>query len=227
MFDLRSHYDKMFQDASDSFSKNHYVLDHLIDDVNDNRFGLILNARPTQEIKNNVEVIQRRFKAIDPTQYYYPPDDLHFTVIAIISCKPAFTISGLDIDSYKQIIQDALWSIDPFEINCSGVTAFSGGIMVQGFPSEDKLNLLRDSLRRKFNASSLFHTIDSRYRIQTAHSTIIRFRNPVQNIQLLRQLLLENRTMLFGNFVVEEIELVYSDWYQRKKNSTVLGKFKL
>jgi 2'-5' RNA ligase len=227
MFDLRRRYDQMFQDAINCFSRNDYAVDHHIDDLHDNRFGLILNVCPTDDVKSKVSEFQRRFKAIDPGQYHYSPDDLHFTVIAIVSCKPGFTISGLDIEAYKHIIRDALFTMEPFDINCSGLTAFSGGVMMQGFPSADKLNLLRDNLRRIFNTSALFHSIDSRYRIQTAHSTIIRFKKPLIDIRLMQQFLQENRGIFFGNFIVKEIELVYSDWYHRKKNTTVLEKFKL
>jgi 2'-5' RNA ligase len=227
MADLRLRYDEMFQHAINCFSKNDYVLDNHIDDVNDNRFGLILNVRPTEAVTGKVEEFQARYDAIDPGQYHYPPNDLHITVIAIVSCIPGFTISEVNIEVYKQVIRDAFSTIKPFEINCLGVTAFAGGIMMQGFPSRDKLNQLRDNVRKKFNASGLFHSIDSRYSIQTAHSTIIRFKKPLQNIRLLPQFLQENREICFGNFTVNEIELVFSDWYHREKNTIVLEKFNL
>jgi 2'-5' RNA ligase len=227
MSDLGLRYDAMFLEAMKCFSKNDYVLDINIDDVHDNRFGLILNVCPNAAVKSKVEEFQRRFEAIDAEQYYYPANDLHFTVIAIVSCKEGFTISGLDIEAYKQVIRDVLSLVEPFEIKCSGLTAFPGGIMVQGFPAGDRLNVIRDSLRTEFNTSLLFHSIDSRYRIQTAHSTIIRFIKPLRNIRLLQEFLEENRKIHFGDFTVQDILIFYCDWYHIEMYTVVLGNFNL
>jgi hypothetical protein len=62
-------------------------------------------------------------------------------------------------------------------------------MMVQGFPADEGLQVLRDRLRAAFRQSSLQQSIDQRYSIQTAHSTIIRFRHPLRDApRLLRKL---------------------------------------
>ena len=66
-----------------------------------------------------------------------------------------------------------------------------------------------------------------RYSIQTAHSTVIRFRVPlVQPVAFVERL----QTFYaydFGTFEVNMLELVYNDWYQRSENTLLLESFYL
>jgi hypothetical protein len=99
--------------------------------------------------------------------------------------------------------------------------------MVRGFPNGKALNDLRDNLRRGFKESGLKHSIDKRYKLQTAHSTIVRFRKRfIHKFEYLK--ILENhRDFNFGTFKTDTIELVYNDWYQRKEFVKSLYKFKI
>lgn len=227
MFDLVAHYDKMFQNACATMLNQQPACDPWIDDPTDNRFGLILNIRPPAHVVDRIISVQQEFALIEPDQYYYNREDLHITVIAIVSCLPGFTLENLNMTGYEELVARATCGIPRFSIDCSGITAFSGGAMVQGFPSGEQLELIREKLRNAFRDSGLYYNMDSRYRIATAHSTFMRFRRPLSAVPVVVEKLQALRNYAFGTFDVDQIELVYGDWYQRRDRTTRLKTFPL
>ena len=99
--------------------------------------------------------------------------------------------------------------------------------MVQGFTSSDSLNQLRNNLRKNFKNSGLQQSMDARYTIQTAHLTVMRFREKIIDKEALLKTLEEYRTLDFGKFKVEKLELMYNDWYQRNHLTQQLHSFEL
>ncbi|HJR99903.1 MAG TPA: hypothetical protein VJ780_03105, partial [Flavobacterium sp.] len=83
----------------------------------------------------------------------------------------------------------------------------------------------RDELRKAFKNTNLKQSIDSRYSLFTAHSSVCRFRKPITDTSKLITVLEQNRTHSFGKFAVKEVELVYNDWYQKTEKTTVLHQF--
>jgi hypothetical protein len=86
---------------------------------------------------------------------------------------------------------------------------------------------MRNNLREKFKIGTLYNSIDSRYKIETAHCTVLRFIKELINMKVFIDFLKENRDKYFGNTLVSEIELVYTDWYHKEENVRELHKFKL
>ncbi|WP_231481143.1 2'-5' RNA ligase family protein [Sediminibacter sp. Hel_I_10] len=110
-------------------------------------------------------------------------------------------------------------------ITFRGITASPSGIMIQGFIDNNELNAIRDRLRTEFKNSNLEQSLDKRYSIQTAHSTIVRFRTELSQKRKLLEFLDKNINYDFGTFKVNEFELVYNDWYQREKHVKEIYKF--
>jgi 2'-5' RNA ligase len=225
MPDLSAHYERMYSDAHASIAAGKYVLDPMIDDVADNRFGISLNMKLPHEVCDNILAVQHEFKSIEPEQYYYPRTDLHITVIAIVSCHSGFTIAEGDIKPYSEIIERSIREVPAFRIVCAGITASSEGVLLQGFPSGGELDQFRNELRTQFKASGLFHTIDTRYAITTVHSTMIRFRRPMRSPGAMASKLASLRNYSFGTLEADHVELVYGDWYQRAGRTRLLQKF--
>ena len=78
---------------------------------------------------------------------------------------------------------------------------------------------MRNKLRENFKNTTLEQSIDSRYSIATAHMTVMRFKQKLENPGKLIQIIEKFRNHNFGTFTVDKIELVFNDWYQRKKNT--------
>ena len=99
--------------------------------------------------------------------------------------------------------------------------------MLRGYPNDDTLNRFRDWLRDAFRNSPLRQTLDQRYTLQTAHSTVVRFRRPFKDTDAFLSALESCREQDFGSFRLERMELVLNDWYQRRENTRELGRFQL
>ena len=224
---LTEHYDQLYKKSSEVILAGNYKLDLQINNESDSRFGITFIIRPSEIIKANIQSFLDDLKAIEPNQYYYPDSDIHITVMSIISCYDGFSLDAINVHEYIDLIQQSLVRLNKIKIEFRGVTASPSAIMIQGFPTDESLNNFRDKLREDFKKSSLQQSIDSRYAISTAHSTILRFQEKLENPQKLMQVVEKYRDYDFGEFEVENLELVYNDWYQREKNTIHLAEFRI
>ncbi|SNC60461.1 2'-5' RNA ligase [Hymenobacter gelipurpurascens] len=224
---LQEHYNHMREQALQELAHGHADLDTLIDSEHDLRRGISLLARPTPALAAKIAIILADFQRLEPDQYYYPTSDIHLTILSIISCYSGFTLGTVAPAEYRSLVGDILHDIPPFSITFSGLTASPGGIMLQGFPQDSTLQHLRDQLRKRFRKSGLQQSIDTRYSIHTAHSTVVRFRAPLANPARLVEAISNYRHHAIGSFEVDTIELVYHDWYQRAATTVLLAKYAL
>ena len=214
---LENHYKKLYNESINKISSDNYQIDNLIDSEKDKRFGLTLLIRPSNEIKKEIHKFLKKIKEIEPNQYYYPNSDIHITVMSIISCYNDFDMSKIDIQKYIELTKKCLLKGIDLNITFKGITASPSGVMIQGFMNNNELNDIRDRLRKEFKNSNLEQSLDKRYSIQTAHSTIIRFKTELSQKEKFLEILDKNINYDFGTFKVNKFELVYNDWYQREQ----------
>ena len=222
---LQEHYNQLYKNSAKAILEGNYKVDNQINDASDSRFGITVLIRPNDAIKAKIQLFLDELKEVDSEQYYYPDSDIHITVMSIISCYEGFTLDKIKTHDYIEIIQKSLIDIDEIKIKFKGVTASPSAIMIQGFPVDESLNNLRDKLRENFKKSTLQQSIDSRYSISTAHSTVLRFQEKLQNPKQILEVVEKFRDFDFGEFTVEKLELVYNDWYQRESNTIHLADF--
>lgn len=225
--DLDKHYNNLYETSIEFLLNDTYFTDDQIDSLLDDRFGITLLIRPSIQVKNRIQDFLCELKAIDPEQYYYPNSDIHITVMSIISCYSGFDLVTVSVPDYVEIIEKSLVGINSFEINFKGITVSPSAIMIQGFVSDNFLEDLRNNLRNNFKNSGLEESIDKRYSISTAHSTVVRFRKKIKNKEKLMETLEKYRDFNFGKFTVEKYDLVFNDWYQRKQFVQQLKQFKV
>jgi 2'-5' RNA ligase len=175
-----------------------------------------------------------KLKAVDPNQYYYPNEDLHTTLLSIIPCHHGFQLNQINIDDYIEVVNRCLQSygdkLPKIRIQWKGITASTSCIMVQGFIVEndtDELNQLRDHLRKAFRETNLQQAIDIRYLLTTVHSTIVRFRAPLQSREEFLTILSNYREIDFRRFTINYFDLVGNDWYLMTKKLQILHRFQL
>ena len=225
--DLTSHYDNLYNDFIPEVKSNNYQTDKLIDSTDDNRFGITLIIRPDSYVKNGIQKFLIDLKAIEPDQYYYPDSDIHVTVMSIISCYRGFDPAQISVPDYVEIIKRSLVASRRFEIIFRGITASSACIMIQGFPNNNILSDIRESLRGNFKNSNLEQTIDQRYSIRAAHATVARFRKKLTRKDEYIKALNNYREYYFGTFEIDLLELVCNDWYMRNKKVKELHRFEI
>lgn len=224
---LEQHYDKLYNASVQKILSGSYELDSLIDAGNDDRLGLTLRIEPDKVVKERIQRLLNEMKEVDPYQYYYPDSDIHVTLLSIISCYSGFDLSKVAIHDYITIMAQCLKRSEPFAITFRGVTASPSCVMIQGFMENNALNLLREELRKRLKHSGLEQSIDKRYSIQTAHSTVVRFRSPLCNTSKLVGILEKYRDFYFGSWEVNSVELVLNDWYHRNGTLKKLHSFML
>ena len=224
---MESIYKNMWVDAFPKIAKGTLSLDNQMDNPLDNRRGITLLLRPSPTVISEMEDFLAKAKKMAPKQYYYPITDLHITVLSIFSCSPNFSLAQINLAAYKKIIQQALAPFEAFQINFSGITLSSSGIVAKGYDEQGTLNEIRDALRTAFKVTDLAHTIDKRYVLKAAHSTLVRFKAPLEDSALLAEFLKQQQTVPFGRSTVESIDLVFNDWYMKAGNVKILKKYPL
>lgn len=225
MNELNAIYGRLWEESYPQFQNGVFQLDSLILSPEDQRRGITLLARITNPVDQEISCFLNDANSLEPHQYYYPASDLHLTILSIITCVEGFHLSSIDPQEYAEVIRNYCSQYHSFKIAFRGLTASNSCIMVQGFPDDDQLNSLREDLREGFSASHFCHSIDSRYPIKTAHSTVIRFQNPVGDSNSFVKLLEKYRDHEFGVLEVNQLELVFNDWYQTKSNTILLDRF--
>jgi len=224
---LKEHYSKLYSESINNISSNKYEIDKLIDSKFDQRFGITLLVRPSNEVKDKIQRLLSELKAVEPNQYYYPNSDIHITIMSIISCYESFDIDNIELPKYIELIKKCLAQNQNIEIQFKGLTASNSCIMLQGFMNNNLLNDIRNKLRVEFKNSELEQSLDKRYSIQTAHSTIVRFRKQLNQKDEFLKIVDKYVDHDFGTFDIKKIELVHNDWYQRNEFVKKLHEFEI
>lgn len=224
MVSIENIYDSLWQKSIQGFRNNIFEIDNNLNRrERDNRRGVTLIGRLENETSLKLMDFLNNCKLIEPNQHYYEKNDIHITILSIISCYDGFNIESIDKEAYVDLITKVIKNYGSFKILFNGITASSSCIMLQGFPINNTLKLLRNQLRDEFKNSTLEHSIDKRYAIETAHSTIIRFKSPIINNNSLIDFLSKYRNYNFGISEVNKIEFVYNDWYM---TNSIVSKIK-
>ena len=221
-------YDWLWADALAMFATGKVRTDpHLLDRAADDRRGLSLIIRPTPDMIARLTGLIDRLREIVPGQHVYRPDELHITLLALLSATSGLDLGAVPLAAYRTLLADLFAHMRPFEVHFTGVTASPDGVMVCGHSEGDALNILRDRLREALVQAGLGASLDRRYRIVTAHVTILRFRDQPANLPALVEFLSAARGCDLGSFRVGQIELVTNDWYMSHDRVEVLARYAL
>lgn len=224
---LQEHYETLYNESVAKIKSGNIQMDNLIDSPDDKRYGITLRIKPDTILTNSILNFLEQLRQIDPVQYYYRESDIHVTVMSIISCYNGFDLQRIAIPDYVQVIRQSILTIRNIAIRFTGITASPSCIMIQGFPVDNALNKIRDNLRTNLKNSDLEQSIDKRYAIQTAHSTVVRFRKPLAKTDEYIKALEIYRDYDFGTLNTNTLELVHNDWYHRTERVTQLYTFNL
>lgn len=153
-------------------------------------------------------------QALEPAQYVQPRADLHLTVLSLFTATPDYAPYLAHLDAYRAAVAEALAGVGPFAVDLTGVTLSPAAVLVQGFPRDDTLERVRARLRAVLAARGLGGALDERYRLETAHATLVRFVAPLGDPARFVGALAAARGRAFGTVVVTALELGVGNWYQ-------------
>jgi 2'-5' RNA ligase len=164
---------------------------------------------------------------LDPEQYYYNTSELHVTALSLFTATEEVDRYLARYDLYKEAVRAALAGAPSFGIEFAGVTLSREAVMIRGYPDSAALNETREALRRELRARGLTEGLDGRYRLETAHMTVARFRHPLRDSRAYTELLERHRSHPFGRTQVQELHLVRNDWYMSPSVVEVLVRYPL
>ena len=218
----------LWAEAVAAFERGAPQLDpYLPDKARDLRRGVTLALRPSLPVWGEVAKFVGRLESLCPGQYFYRPEELHVTVLSIISGTEHWRREMDRMEACRGIIGRVLMAHRPFKIVFRGVTASPVAVMVQGFPVGESPAAIRTDLREAFASNGLGDMLDRRYKISAAHMTIMRFQKAAGDLTSLLNFLGENRQTLFGESAVQTIQLNFGDWYASKDVVKTLEEYRL
>jgi 2'-5' RNA ligase len=211
--DLRRHYDAMWDRAWPAVSRGDVECDPHLAGGLDPRRGMTLIARPDATLATRLTDVQHRLADADPRQYRQPRADLHMTVLSLSTVTADHAPHLARRAEYAAAVRTAIEGLPAFDIDFEGITISHGAVLATGFPRDDTLETLRARLREALRARGLDGMLDQRYRLVTAHSTLLRFVAPPGDPARLAAVLAEVRDEPLGTLRVESLQLVVNDWF--------------
>jgi len=207
-------YQRLWNEAVVAFERGEHKIDpHLTDKANDRRRGVTLICRPSPAVRDAVAGYINRLAQACPGQHFYHPEELHVTVLSIISGTELWEREMPRLEACRPIIGDVLGRCRPFKIHFRGITASPDSVLVQGFPIGDGLAVVRDELRAAFARHGFGDMPDRRYKATTAHMTAMRFSKRCPDLKPLLSLLKASRETDFGECEINVLQLILGDWY--------------
>jgi 2'-5' RNA ligase len=149
------------------------------------------------------------------------------TILSLFTATPDYASYMARAADYLDAVAEVAASTPPFEIEVKGVTLTPGAVLAQGFPRDDTLAVLRDRLRSALHARGLGQALDQRYRLVTAHMTVVRFATPLRDCGRFVDALAEARQSDFGCTKVERLELVFGDWFHTAAHEERIARYQL
>lgn len=219
-------YERLWTETLGRFSQGQVELDpHLLNPAQDFRRGISLIVRPDPAVITSLTRLINELKSLEPEQYFYQPEALHLTILSLISA--AATFEHPPLDTYHAVLGALFAKARPFDIIFRGITASAGAVMAQGYADQNRLNELRDAIRQALRPSGLAGYLDARYKIITAHITLMRFQKPPRNLPRLVAALTAARSRLFGQTTVTRLEFVVNDWYMSRDKVQTVAAYQL
>jgi 2'-5' RNA ligase len=193
----------------------------------DVRRGLSVIARLQPSVIEQLGNMLETLSTIEPHQYYYPLADIHLTILSLFTTTEHYQVHLERLDEYRDAVGMALKSARSFIVDAAGLTLSRSAAMVQGFPHDTVLNDVRDCLRTALASRGLDHSLDQRYRLLTAHSTLLRFTSPLQAPVQFCSALAGFRDEFFGASTIASLDLVINDWYMSSETLTKIETYQL
>jgi len=197
----------------------------LTDPENDRRRGLTLIFRPPNSVIMEIMEFLESCRILEPDQFFYQPDNLHFTVLSLFTVKEEFHKEYQNLPGFISSIKESLEDSCSFNLKLRGLTVSPGAVMICGYPDTELVNLWRERLRGNLKLHGLADGLDKRYHLMTAHCTILRFSSSLRNPLAFSKFLSIQKLRDFGIFHVSQLELVKNDWYMGARNTELIERY--
>jgi 2'-5' RNA ligase len=221
-------YEQLWNEAVAAFERGEPQVDpYLSDKSKDSRRGVTLVFRPSPTVRDAIAGFMGQLATICPEQYFYRPEELHVTVLAVVTGTEHWQHEMGRVKKCRGIVDEALKKHGRFRMAFRGISATPVGVIAQGFPLDSGLVAIRDDIRNAFARNGLGDMLDRRYKISGAHMTIMRFRERRADLKELISFLKQNRQTPFGECEINHIEFYLADWYSSTGTVRMLQEYPL
>jgi 2'-5' RNA ligase len=210
---LHAHYDAIWDRSFAAIRAGDVDCDPRLALGPDPRRGLTVIARPDVSLAARFERLLDGLCAIEPGQYRHPRADLHVTALSLFTVCEDYHAQLARCDDYRAAVREAVAGMPAFDIELRGITASRGAVLAQGFPGDGTLDALRERLRAQLRTRGLDASLDQRYKLVTAHATLLRFVRPLTQPARFADALAGLRDAPLGTMRVASLELALNDWY--------------
>jgi 2'-5' RNA ligase len=225
---LKAHYDRLWADSIKILREGRVDLDPVLAARQpDRRRGLTVIAQPSPKIRRAVAKFLGQLQRIEPDQHYYASSEFHVTVLSLFTATVDHEPFLARTAQYRAAVDSALRNASPLQIEFAGITASPAAILVQGFCDDEAINEVRKALRHELTLRGLAEGADGRYRLETAHMTVARFRAPLRDPARWVAALECARQLPFGKCTIGRVRLVRNDWYMTRQVLKTIAGFDL
>ncbi len=153
------------------------LIEELAEPGSDQRCGVNLVCRPSEEIVERIADLQHRLFEHEPEQYYYPPQDLHLTLVEV--CHSRTREEAERIAAAVRSCAPGLLSPEtPAAIDAPAVTFDRKGVALSFLPCDSRLQSTRQAIRENLGRNGV--AVESRYLPLSAHITLLRYIRPLR-----------------------------------------------
>lgn len=224
----RAIYAQLWSAALAEFNAGNVRLDpHLDQRASDTRRGLTLVLRPGDEAKAPITDALDDLRQIAPDQHFYHPDELHITVLSVVSAASNANLDAIPLAAYRAAFAGVFAQTAPFTVHMTGLTAAPDAVFVCGETDGDALNRMRDRLRDALHSAGLADHLERRYRSVTTHMTVMRFRTVPARLDDLARYLDSTQRRNVGSFIATHCDFVCNDWYMSRDITRLLDRYPL
>lgn len=225
---LQHLYDQLWSSAIDSIKAGKVGVDPVLASrLPDRRRGLTLIARPSQAVRQRVSGFLDELQTLEPGQHYYAASEFHVTILSLFTAAIDHQRFFANTARYLSAVDSAMNTPDSLDLEFDGVTVSSGTVMIQGFFQTPVINRIRDNLRNRLRHQGLTEGLDQRYRLETAHMTVVRFCAPLRNGKQFATALKQARHRWFGESKIVNLSLVQNDWYMSRRSMQTVKRYRL
>jgi len=192
----------------------------------DQRYGLNIICRPSEELRWAGVEIQEQMKRAEPDQYYYPEADLHLTLLEICHSCSREELSVI-VEQFGNAIPLLFHSVDDIQLDLPEVIFDSHACALAFLPCDNNLQCCRTAFVEILEESGI--SLRSRYLPNSAHVTLMRYVAPLRSSRWDWVNILSNLT--FNRNLVWNISEAWvtwgTNWYGMRSRISESGPFVL
>jgi 2'-5' RNA ligase len=144
----------------------------------DMRCGVNIICRPTIEIVEYIVSTQEYLRVLEPDQYYYPPSDLHLTLVEICHSRTPEEVAPIARVVGPELNRIAAMT-SPSKVDSPMLVFDSHAVALNFLPADDALQNARQAILE--GLANLGISTDARYETRSAHVTLMRYITPLHS----------------------------------------------